>query len=122
MWDLLTRRSAPCRLLDDFENNKLVNCDRKVFSFLAESDDFRRMAGLAFLITLRQVLTGIVARGGSDGMKTMEDVDKIEEAVRNDILGGTLVGFQMWWTFGQKPKEPAGARELPGCGCCGADV
>lgn len=125
--------SVPTRLFRDLERAGLASCDHKIFATLSGSDEVRKAANVGLLAVMRQALVGVVARGGVQGMQTLEDVERLDAAVRADVSAGTMLGMNMWWTWGQRPGEAveaeaeagtqvaANVAELPGCGCCGLD-
>jgi hypothetical protein len=73
---------------------------------------------------MRKSLVSIIEAGGSEGMRTDDDMHRLEAEVKADVGNGTMLSLQMWWTWGQKPArlEDSSLGQLPGCGCCGPDM
>lgn len=87
------------------QNAGFVNCDQKVFSTFAVPDaELRKASGHALINGGSQSMHGIVERGGFDYLKTHDDADRMVNAMRDDVNNGVCeLGFEIYWTIGQKP-------------------
>ena len=48
-------------------------------------------------------MTAVVEDGGLETVQTMKDVARLEEAIVQDIQGGTQIGFDWHWVWGMRP-------------------
>jgi hypothetical protein len=75
-----------------------VNCHQQVFSSFASPDAaLRKAAGHALIDAGSGSMHGIVTKGGFDYLKTHDDVDRIVNAMREDLDNGICeIGFEVY--------------------------
>ncbi|TDZ33550.1 N-methyltransferase tcpN [Colletotrichum spinosum] len=93
----------PAGLSRKFEAAGLVNCEEKIWSSWAADKTIQDNGTNAIQRLIRPSLAAVVQDGGAETIKTMDDVQRIEEGMKRDVEErGVQVGFDYFWVWGQK--------------------
>ncbi|KAK6213632.1 methyltransferase domain-containing protein [Colletotrichum tabaci] len=105
LWAIRVGRDPlmPARLPLVLRNCGFTDVDEKTWNTYGVEDMMRGPMNKVSTEAVRPIMLSILEDGGSEAVRSIQDVDRLENEMRQDVLNGTLVGFTYTWIWGRHP-------------------